>query len=176
MQTKEHSKVEPHSYWTDQEKWVWNRIRENKIADFNEANGYGGKLDPKKTVEWPESRILTPAFLEMMLLHEPYRGPSTRHGVRIVGAWFKDQIDLSNAILAHQLWLEHSRFDSEVYLSSLKTSYLISIEGSNFNSILHMDSLQAGNLYMRNGAEFDEVVLLLTLIILFHMKKNTKFV
>ena len=160
MQTKEHSKVEPHSYWTDQEKWVWNRIRENKIADFNEANGYGGKLDPKKTVEWPESRILTPAFLEMMLLHEPYRGPSTRHGVRIVGAWFKDQIDLSNAILAHQLWLEHSRFDSEVYLSSLKTSYLISIEGSNFNSILHMDSLQAGNLYMRNGAEFDEVVLL----------------
>jgi cytoskeletal protein CcmA (bactofilin family) len=160
MQPKEHSKVEPHSSWTDQEKWVWSRISKGEVADFSSAKDYGGKLDPKKPEEWPESRILTPAFLEMMLLHEPYRGSSIRHGVRIIGAWFKDQIDLSNAILANQLWLESSRFDSEVYLSSLKTSYLISIEGSSFNSILHMDSLQVGNLFMRNGAEFDEVILL----------------
>ena len=89
MNPKEHSKVEPHSSWTEQEKWVWSRVSEGEIADFNKAEDYGGKLDPKKPEEWPESRILTPAFLETILLNEPYRGALTRHGVQISGALFK---------------------------------------------------------------------------------------
>ena len=32
--------------WKPQEKWVWKRVCEGKIADFNKAAGYGGKLDP----------------------------------------------------------------------------------------------------------------------------------
>ena len=143
MQEKQHSKVEAHPSWTVQEKWVWSKISTGEIANFNEGKAYGGALDPREPGEWPEGRILTPSFLEAILLDEPFSGSSTRHGVRLIGAWFKDQIDLSNTILASQLWLENSRFDSDVYLSSLKTSCLISIEGSNFNCILYLNSLQS---------------------------------
>ncbi|MBO1225397.1 MAG: hypothetical protein JYX80_13325, partial [Candidatus Scalindua sediminis] len=150
--------TEPLPNWTPQEKWVWKQVCEGKIANFNKTEGYGGNLDPKKPEEWPESRILTPVFLETILLHEPFRGSLTRHGVRIVGAWFKDPIDLSNATLDHQLELEDSRFDKDVDLGNLKTTYLISLNRSKFNGTLIMDSLEVeSHLFMSGGAEFHEV-------------------
>ena len=165
--------------WAPQEKWVWEQVCQGKIADFNKTKGYGGKLDPKKDKEWPSNRILRPAFLETILLHEHYRGALTRHGVCIIGAWFKQPLDLSNATLLHQLWLECSRFESHLDLSRAKTLCLLSLEGSVFNgtvnlafgefiketnmvaasfaSKLDMVGMQAGHLLMHGGAEFSEV-------------------
>ena len=60
-------RTEPLERWTPQEKWVWRQVCEGKIADFNEMDVYGGKLDPKRPEEWPESRIITPEFLETIL-------------------------------------------------------------------------------------------------------------
>jgi hypothetical protein len=54
----------PSSDWTPQEKWVWDQVSQGEIADFNKADGYGGKLDPKKIECWQENRILRPEFLE----------------------------------------------------------------------------------------------------------------
>jgi len=34
--------------WTTQEKLVWMQACEGKEANFNEAKGYGGELDPGK--------------------------------------------------------------------------------------------------------------------------------
>ncbi len=75
---------------------------------------YAGNLDPKKPEEWSESRILTPEFLETILLHEPYRGALTHHGVQIMGAWFRGPLDLSSTILEHTLSFVASRFDTDV--------------------------------------------------------------
>src|SRR6266481_6312186 len=63
--------TEPIKSWTEQEKWVWKQVCEGEIADFNNAEGYSGKLDPKKSEGWTASRILRPAFLETILLREP---------------------------------------------------------------------------------------------------------
>jgi len=117
----------PIESWTQQEKWVWKQVCERKIADFNKAEGYGGKLDPKKGEEWPETRVLRPAFLETILLHEPYRSALPRQGVRIVGAWFTESLDLSFAILVQQLWLDYSRFESPVDLAYLQSPQLVSL-------------------------------------------------
>ena len=148
--------------WTSQEKWVWKRVCEGKIADLSKFEGFNTKVALGKFGYLSEIRIITPEFLETILLHEPFRGALTRHGVRIVGAWFKDKIDLSNATLAHPLWLEGSRFDKNVDFANLKTDYVISLKGSKFNGKLAMDSLQVNSyLFMNDNAEFNKEINLL---------------
>ena len=179
MKPKEHSKVEPHPSWTDQEKWVWSKISTGEIANFNEGKAYGGTLDPKEPGKWPKSRILTPDFLQVILLDDSYSCALTHRGVRIIGAWFTDTIVLSDATVAIQLWLDGSRFDSKVKLVYFESSQSLSFErstlteltlrgavikhtlnlsGSKFDGKLTMDGLQVGGpLAMRDKAEFKEV-------------------
>ncbi|MGH7381602.1 MAG: hypothetical protein ACREKR_05150 [Candidatus Methylomirabilales bacterium] len=172
--------IQPRPDWTAQEKWAWKHVCEGIIADFNEGEEYGGRLDPKTSDGWPESRVLRPAFLETILLHEPYRSSVPRQGVRISGAWFKDHLDLSNATLAHPLYLEGCRFDLPVDLSFLRTFEVVSLGGSAFEAEVNMrrakidrglamhsckfagnltmDSLEVnGDLYMHEHAEFADV-------------------
>jgi len=60
-------KFEPLSDWTPQEKWVWQRICQGQVANFNEAEGYVDKLDPKINENWVEKRILTQTFIKTIL-------------------------------------------------------------------------------------------------------------
>jgi hypothetical protein len=58
--------------WKAQEKFVWERVCAGRLANFNGVEGYGGNLDPRKSA-LPENRILSPAFLEAILLNDKYR-------------------------------------------------------------------------------------------------------
>ncbi|MFQ5520050.1 MAG: hypothetical protein ACE5FK_01520, partial [Candidatus Methylomirabilia bacterium] len=149
--------IRPHPNWTAQERWVWGQVCVGNIANL--AKKYGGPLDPGKRKAWPSKRILRPAFLETILLHEPYRGTLTRTGVRIVGARFKQPLDLSDASLAHPLWLHNARCETEVDFSRLKSPHGISLDGSRFVGPVRMDALWVeGDLLMRH-AKFGEVML-----------------
>jgi uncharacterized protein YjbI with pentapeptide repeats len=169
----------PPSVWTPQEKWVWEQVSQGEIADFNKAEGYGGKLSPRKSEGWKENRVLRPKFLETILLQENYRNALTRRGVRIVGAWFKEPVDLSDTTIPSQLWLDGSRFELDVDLSCLKSPSLLSLEGSvfirsldlarakveiinmigsTFNGTLDMNSMEVGgHLFMSDKAQFADV-------------------
>ncbi len=169
----------PTSDWSPQEEWVWEQISQGEIADFNNAEGYGGKLDPREPKGWKENRILRPKFLETILLQEPYRNDLTHRGVRIAGAWFKERLDFSNATIPSQLWLDGSHFEQKVDLSFLKLPFQLSLKGSvfvsslilvrakieiinmsssTFNSTLNMNSLEVGSsLFMRKKAQFADV-------------------
>ncbi|MFQ5480985.1 MAG: hypothetical protein ACE5DW_06875, partial [Thermodesulfobacteriota bacterium] len=116
------SKIEPLPEWTEQEKWVWKKIRNGEIADFNEGVKHGGKLDPKNSKDWPDNRILTPSFLKTILLDEPFQSAIPYQGVCIIGACLKEPLDLSNARLSKQMWLDEFRFESNLSLTSLNTS------------------------------------------------------
>ncbi len=96
----------------------------------------------------------------MILLHEPYRSAVPRQGVRIIGGWTTELLDLSNATLTHELWMHHCRFDASVDLKRLRTPNLISLIGSQFTDALSMDDLQVdGSLFMHGGGKFARVVL-----------------
>jgi len=158
--TSKSDQVKAHPSWTRQEKWVWQKLSAGEVADFNKANGYGGKLEPKKPEGWPESRILSSKFLETILLDATYSATLTRYGVRIVGAWFKEPINFLNAILDHRLILSSSRFDSDVYLTYIKTPYLINLTGSKFYGKLNMTRTEVTlDLHMHNAEFADKVVL-----------------
>jgi len=152
--------VDPLPSWTSQEKWVWQKICSGDIADFNKAEGYGGRLDPFRDKNWPKNRILTQTFFETILLHKLYSQALPRQGINIVGVWFDKPIDLSGASLEHPLVLALSRFDKDVNLSYLKTSKLISFHGSKFRGSVNMERLKVESDCLMDNAEFDREVTL----------------
>jgi hypothetical protein len=119
--------------WTDQEKFVWERVCVGKTADFNAEPGYGGALDSKKPEGWPQNRVLRPAFLQTILLKDPYRRALTG-GVDIAGARFTEAIDLENAELEHPLGLYSSLLEGGLQLSRVRSKYPITFSYSKVSS------------------------------------------
>ena len=99
----------PRDTWTKPESWAWQRICVGETADFNARTGV--TLDPRKSEGWSDDRTLSSGFLETILLYEPYRSSLTRKGVRIIGARFPEPIDLENARITAELWLDACRFE-----------------------------------------------------------------
>ena len=144
-------KPEPLATWTSQEKWVWEKISAGDKADFNQADGYGGSLDPKKTDGWTANRKLRQEFLEAMLLREPFCSAVTRKGLYIEGGWFEEPLDLMLATVSCDLLLSRCRFENSVYMAGLKTSSLLSFQGSKFANKLDLNGARIENdLFMRN--------------------------
>ena len=155
----EKCKVFPLYEWTQSEKWAWTEICEARIANFNERLG-GGLFDPRdvKDVQDLFDRFLSSSFLETILLHEPFRSAIPRQGVHIIGAYFPNRIDLSDASIHRPLILEQSRFESNVELSRLTTSTILSFQGSRLKCKFIMEyATVKGSLFMHEGAEFDAV-------------------
>jgi hypothetical protein len=119
----------PGEGWSEPERWAWEQIRAGRIADFNAREG-GVALDPRKPGDWDEGRRLSASFLKEILFREPYREAIPVEGVRIVGAWFAEAVDLANGRLDRHLWLDKCRFGGEVDLTALRVNGWLSLEGS----------------------------------------------
>ena len=169
----------PRQEWTDPEKWVWQQVCEGKIADFNTF--HKKELGSRDSNGWSHERLISPEFLETILLHDPFQSAVPRQGVRITGAWLTEPLELEDARLVHSWWLGKSRMDAEVRLSGLESTHSISFEGSMFTAALNLDRARIGgqldmtgakctgtlimealtvgrDLFMREGAEFREKV------------------
>src|ERR1700722_19369315 len=140
--------------WTKQEQFVWLNACAGKAADFNKEPGYGGDLDPKSPQVLPESRILRSSFLETILLKDKYRSALTRLGVRISGARFTETIDLRNAELEHDLWLDRSLLEKDVNLETIETGRRIAFDGSKIFGEFNARKLQADKGLSMNRVEF----------------------
>ncbi len=167
--------------WSEPEKWVWQEVQAGRIANFNDRYG---KIDPRSPDGWSAIREITPFFLETILTRDVYQKALPRQGVRIVGAWVRQPIDLAHGSLSHPWWLDASRMEKDADLSYLSTTSSISLEDSAFigglrlqsaridvqlnlsgakcTGLLNMNSLETkGHLFMgkgsQAGAEFAEV-------------------
>ena len=139
--------------WSGSEEWAWKEICEGRVADFNEC--LGEELDPKDPKHDPRwldgRRTLRPDFLRTILLREPLRSAIDYRGVRIVGAYFADEIDLSDALIERPLVLERF-FGSSVTMKRLTTPTFVSVDASRFDGTLNMAFISVGReLSMRGG-------------------------
>lgn len=149
--------IAPDPQWTKQEIFVWTRVCIGKDADFNEGADYGGDLDPKSPSGLPASRILRPSFLQALLLDDKYRNALTRSGVKIIGARFTEEVDLDNAELRHQLWLDKSLLENGASLNRLRTTRLISFNDSKINGELDLDGSRIDDSLYLDNAQFATV-------------------
>ena len=143
--------------WTEPEEWAWIQICEGRIANFNER--LNEKLDPRDPDHddrWSDNRRLSSRFLETILMHEPFPSAIPRRGVRIIGAYFSNAIDLTDALIKRPLLLYQSRFNSQVYMPRLRTPTFISLEGSKFNNDLNMSSISTGGSLFMGNTEFNK--------------------
>ena len=151
----ETDQIELPSDWTDQERWVWEKLSRREIADFTTEEAEKN-LDIRKTdsQEWSERTVLSPSFLRTILLDKPYRGAFPWSGVKIIGAWIKEPLCIEDVVLSHPWWMDRCRFEAEVLLINLRTPCSISLEGSTFEGLLNMfGSSLDGSLNM-NGSIF----------------------
>lgn len=153
-------RVQADEHWKPQEQFVWKRVCLGEEANFNIEQGYGGDLDPKDSLGLPENRVLSSKFLATILLSDKYRHALTRRGVRIIGARFTEQIDLQNAELSHDLWLDRSLLEKGADLRGLRSSRRITFYGSKIIGPLKMSRLNLrGDLHMDGKAEIGAVYL-----------------
>ncbi|HEY2889902.1 MAG TPA: hypothetical protein VGJ31_04715 [Dongiaceae bacterium] len=146
----------PVSDWTEPEKWAWGRICTGEVADM--ADHTGGSDEPATSDDWPAGRDLSLRFLETILLVEPYRSAVPILGVRIHGAHFAEFVNLSNASLIRELWLDNSRFDRGADMLSLHSNGSLSLEHSWFGGPLDLQRSQIdGSLFMKNVVTADEI-------------------
>ena len=117
----------------------------------------GSSLDPRSSEGWTEERKLSSGFLEAILLHDPWRGAIPRQGIRIIGAWIEEPVDLLGAEIAHQLWLDKARLDFDVDLRRIRTKSLVSLDGSAVTGKLKMNEASLGSDLFMGDAEFADV-------------------
>jgi cytoskeletal protein CcmA (bactofilin family) len=161
----------PESVWSDPEKWVWEKVCKGEVADFNLK--FQNELKPQDSEGWTADRMIRAEFLETVLLLDPYKSSLPRRGLRIAGALIKEKIDLSNARITSEWWIDKSRFEESVTLYSAIVSNYISFARSFFsgdfslhylttNSIINIrgirveGALTMSNISVENGLLFGD--------------------
>src|SRR5262249_9579132 len=87
---------------------------------------------------------------------EKYRSQLKRRGVRIIGARFTEQIDLENADLHHELWLDQSSLEQGANLVGARSSNSITFDGSKIAGTLNLYGLQTeGYLSIKKSSIFE---------------------
>jgi hypothetical protein len=144
--------VPANQQWKPQEQFVWKRVCLGEEANFNVEQGYGGDLDPKGPSGLPEGRVLSSTFLATILLADKYRHALTNRGVRIIGARFTEPVDLQNAELSSDLWLDRSVLEKGADFAGLRSTRRVTLDGSKVTGPLKLSGLELhGGLSLSNA-------------------------
>ena len=145
--------------WTVPESWAWREICEGRNANFNLRLGV--PLDVTNSAHdraWGDGRrTLSSGFLKAILLHEPFRTAIPDRGAIIVGAYFPESVDLSDAVLGRPLALRGSWFQGSALFARLTTPSSFSLAASKALGRLDMDSASIGGNLLLRDARFAEV-------------------
>ena len=125
------------------EKWVAAQVRAGEIADLS--------------TQFPEkkNRQLSAHFLENLLTGTLPGVKLHRHGVRIIGATIDEPIDLENAQIPCEVWLEHCQFMSSVTFERASFPGTVSFQDSTFKANANFYSMKVGGLAFFNDAVFE---------------------
>lgn len=132
---KEKCPVSPENSWTQQESKVWKKLCSGEIA-------YLGKEQPVDEKHWTEDRILRKQFLHTILSKEQYLNQIKLMGIRIMGAWIVEDMDIAYRQLDFPLFFKYSRFDKDISLEEVETSKSISLQDCIINGQLKMNGIR----------------------------------
>jgi hypothetical protein len=159
--------------WSPCERWVWSCIRGGQ-----EANLFAKQCTPPRPVKgrhpnlrapykfapfveperWEGANALSDGFLRTILSVPYYLEQIPPIGVRIFGAYFKDEVNLENVSTSRNLVLDGSIFRQGLRLTNFHGDKNFSIDGSNVRGkVWLLRSHITGTLFMEWGV-FDSVI------------------
>ena len=122
------------------EQWIVTQTSVGEIADLS-------KQFPEK-----DKRKLRSHFLEELLTGALPGIKLHRHGVRIIGAIIDEPVDLENALIPSEVWLEHCQFNAGANFNGTHFASTVSFENSAFKADAGFNSMKVGR------AVFNDVV------------------
>lgn len=141
--------------WTEQERWVWLQVVQNREADLDRHAG-DGAFDPRAVgeVEPSPRRKLRACFLADVLTAEEVRKVAPANGVHIKGAWFDGAVDLSSIRFDRQFQLSRSRFDGPFVLANARLDDPVWLEDSFFQDKADLGGVKVGGVLSVKGSVF----------------------
>ena len=128
------------------EKWIFAQVKAGEIADLS-------KQFPDE-----DKRKLSAHFLEDLLMGMLPGIKLHRHGVRISGAIIDEPVDLENAQIPCEVWLEHCQFNANATFNGANFAGTISFENSAFKADAAFDSMKVGGYADFSDAVFEGLV------------------
>jgi hypothetical protein len=152
------------SSYTDEttpEGWAWAQIRNDRIADFNIHCGTSA-LDPHAKTGWDDPcRQVSAQFIEDIMIVPKWRDQVLRRRVRLRGAHISGPLNLSDAEITAEVWLDASRIDGDVYLTDSRWSRSLSFDGTMVTGRLDAERLRSeSDVYLKHAMFGQEVNLL----------------
>jgi hypothetical protein len=142
-------------HWTPPEAWVLSNLCNGEIADLNRRAGKA--LDPRAPTGWTTDRELSADFLKKLLLSPGYQRARAQGGVRIVGAWIRQGIDLEGARIGDELWLERSRLDAPFILERAQSNRSVGLGGSRFGDAFRLSQVELAGALLAAEADFQSI-------------------
>jgi hypothetical protein len=122
--------------------WAWARIRNDEIADFNAR--CGELLNPHEKKGWDHPcRQMPPKFLVEVLTLPKWSDQVVLHRVRLRGVRIDGNIDLSNAEITSEVWIDVSRIEGHLNLAYSHWGQPFSLRGSALAGELFADGMRA---------------------------------
>lgn len=150
--------------WSAHEKWAWEEICLGRPADMRYSTGViDGEVCNPSDIEAsgklvPESRVLRPEFLGVIVNSPPWDTAPARPQLHIHCADFRKTLDISNQVVAAELRIVDSLLRSGAILREARFQRNLVFQGSYLAGVLSADGLQVGgDVQVNAGAQLNAI-------------------
>ena len=128
------------------EKWVVAQVTAGETANLSKI--FPEEKDRKLSAHFLEDLLTGTGTLSGIKLH--------RHGVQIIGAIIEEPIDMNNAQIPWEVWLNHCQFSSALRFSCVRAiSRRSSFRDSTFKADANFYGMKVGGAAFFNNAVFE---------------------
>ncbi|MEO1688655.1 MAG: hypothetical protein AAFU61_12180, partial [Pseudomonadota bacterium] len=140
----------PNGAWTEAERWAWQGLCRGEFIDMRRAPPEEARPseapcrsdDPDAAP--PPNRLLSPAFLRLVLTHPRWSGALAKPQVRIRCAVVEGDLDLENEDVAPEFVLFDSVLRGRLTLRGARFARSVFLNGSRVGGPMSADGMEMG--------------------------------